>query len=186
MALFSSRFLLSTRLLCLLYTCYQLIFSPKTVIEYSGVFVLASSMQLPLLMVNEKSPIYGSIGVVLLFSIVSEIGPLLENNHEYFEISVLLRLCAALALSAYSYLGSNVALCNSVVFFYAFAEVWFGILTYTTLKDEKVNRYQLLAKHFENRKVKYERDEMSAGEKEAYEKEIEEDEYKKLMSQFQS
>lgn len=165
----------------------MLVFSPKSVIEYSGLLLLAQSMDLPLLMVNEKSPIYGSIGVVLLFLVISDLGPLMESNYEYFDITVLLRLIFSFSLCIFCYFAdskSNVMLCNSVVFTFAFSEVWFGILTYSTLKEEKINRARSVVKESELLKQKYERDQLSVEEKVEFEKKLDEDEYQKLMSEF--
>lgn len=184
MALFSSRTLISARILLFSYVAYYLLVSPRTVIEYSGVLVLSSSMNLPLLMVNEKSPIYGTIGIVMISLLLSDIGPLFENNIAYFESSILIRLTFFFTLCAYCFLGSWVVLCNSVVFCYSFMEVWFGILTYSTLKEEKQNRFKvILGKEAEYRE-KFDRGELSAEDEENYKKKIDEEEYKKLMEEF--
>lgn len=187
MALFSSRFLLTTRALLYTYSSYLLVFAPKSIVEYSGLLLLSQSMNLPLLMVNEKSPIYGSIGVALISLVISDIGPLIEENHSYFEISVLLRLIFSLSLCVFCYLAnpkSYPMLCNSLVFTFAFAEVWFGILTYSTLREEKINRARVVVKASEKVKQKYERGQLSTEEKAEFEKKLEEDEYQKLLSEF--
>lgn len=187
MALFSSRFLLITRALLYTYTSYMLVFAPKTVIEYSGLLLLAQSMDLPLLMVNEKSPIYGAIGVVLFALVLSDVGPLIEANHAYFEITVLLRLVFSFAMCIFCYMVDSkayVMVSNSVVFSFVFMEVWFGILTYSTLKEEKLNRARSTVKKSQELKLKYERDQLTTEEKAEFEKQLEEDEYRKLMSEF--
>lgn len=186
MALFSSRVLISARLFVLSYVAYQLMVSPRTVIEYSGVLVLSSSMNLPLLMVNEKSPIYGTIGVVMVSLVLNDLGPLLEGNYSYFETTVFTRLSFFFALCAYCYLGTWVVLCNSIVFTYSFFEVWFGILTFSVLKEERYARAKKdITKEAEYRE-KYERGELPTEEVEEYEKKIKEDEYQKLMSEFKN
>ena len=75
-------------------------------------------------------------------------------------------------------------LCNSLVFTFAFAEVWFGILTYSTLREEKINRARVVVKASEKVKQKYERGQLSTEEKAEFEKKLEEDEYQKLLSEF--
>lgn len=186
MAIFSSRVLISARLLLLSYVAYQLIVSPRTVIEYSGVMVLSSSMNLPLLMVNEKSPIYGVIGVVLLSLVLSDIGPLFEGNNAYFESTVFIRLSIFFGLCAYCYLGTWVVLCNSIVFTYSFLEVWFGILTFSTLKEERYNRAKKVMTEEAEYKEKYQRGELPEEEEEKYEEALKEEEYKKIMEEFRN
>lgn len=158
--------------------------SPRTVIEYSGIMVLASSMNLPLLMVNDKSPIYGTIGVVLYSLLLTDVAPLLEGNAAYFESAVFLRLIVFFVLSAYCYLGTWVVLCNSLVFAYCFIEMWFGILTFSTLKEEKYNRVKKQMITEAEIKGKYERNEMTNEEKVAYEDQLKKEEYTKIMSEF--
>lgn len=184
MALFSSNTLITGRIVLLGYIAYQLLVSPRTVIEYSGVLVLASSMNLPLLMVNDKSPIYGTIGVVVFSMLLSDVAPLLEGNHAYFESVVFTRLLVFFALSAYSYLGTWVVLCNSIVFAYCFIEVWFGILTFSTLKEEKYTRAKKQMELEVGIKEKYERNEMTETEKLAFEDKVKKDEYTRIMSEF--
>lgn len=184
MALFSSRTLITARLLILAYIGYQLMVSPRTVIEYSGVLVLASSMNLPLLMVNDKSPIYGTIGVIIYSMIVSDVASLLDGNILYFESVVFLRLLVFFALTAYSYLGTWIVLCNSVVFAYCFFELWFGILTFSTLKEEKYARVKKQMERENEIKEKYERNEMTEEEKTEFEEKLKKEEYSKIMSEF--
>ena len=186
MAIFSSRVLISARLILLSYVAYQLIVSPRTVIEYSGVMVLSSSMNLPLLMVNEKSPIYGTIGVVLISLILSDIGPLFEGNNAYFESTVFIRLSFFFGLCAYCYLGTWVVLCNSVVFTYSFMEVWFGILTFSTLKEERYTRAKKDITVEAEYSEKYQRGELPVEEEQKYEEALKEEEYKKIMEEFKN
>lgn len=186
MALFSARTLIGARIALLTFVAYHLLVSPRTVIEYSGVLVLASSMDLPLLMVNEKSPIYGTIGVVLITLLLSDIAALLDGNMKYFETTVFCRLLFFFPLCAYCYLGTWVVLCNSVIFSYAFIEAWFGILTFSTLKEEKMNRARDHAKKEAEFKEKYERGELQGEEKKKYEKKLEKEEYDKIMNEFKS
>jgi hypothetical protein len=186
MALFSSRTLISARLLLFSYVAYQLIVSPRTVIEYSGVLVLASSMNLPLLMVNEKSPIYGVIGIVIITLILNDIGPLIEGNSAYFESTVFTRLTFFFVLCAYCYLGNWVVLCNSVIFAYSFLEVWFGILTFSTLKEERYARAKKIINKEAEYRQKYERGELPPQEEQEYEEKIKEEEYQKIMNEFKN
>lgn len=186
MALFSSNVLLSGRILLFSYIAYYLIVSPKTVLEYSGVLVLSSSMNLPLLMVNEKSPIYATIGVLMISLILSDAAPLIEGNTAYFESAVFARLLFFFGLCAYCYLGDWVVLCNSVVFSYSFIEVWFGILTFSTLKEEKYAREKAdMVKESEYRQ-KFERGELEEEEADKYEEKLKEAEYQKIMSEFKN
>jgi uncharacterized membrane protein len=184
MALFSSRTLITIRLALFSYIAYNLIVSPDTVMEYSGVIVLSSSMGLPLLMVNEKSPIYGSIGVVMITLILSDLAPLMDGNVAYFESVVFLRLTFFLGLCAYCYLGSWVVLCNSVVFSYSFIEVWFGILTFSTLKEEKYSRAKEIMTVEAEYKEKFDRGELPEEEAAEFEKKVKEEEYQKIMQEF--
>lgn len=184
MALFSARVLISARLLLLSFVAYGLIVSPRMIIEYSGILVLASSMNLPLLMVNEKSPIYGSIGVVLVTHILSELSPLLDKNIKYFESVVFLRLSFFFGLCTYCYFGTWVVLCNSLIFTYSFLEVWFGILTFSTLKEEKYNRAKTEIKAEAEYREKYQRGELTTEEEAKYEETLEKEEYKKIMEEF--
>ncbi|KAG0681269.1 hypothetical protein C6P40_003163 [Pichia californica] len=186
MALFSSRTLISARLVLLTFIAYELITSPRTVIEYSGVLVLASSMNLPLLMVNDKSPIYGSIGVVMISLILSDLGPLLDKNVKYFETAVFVRLTFFFGLCAYCYLGTWVVLCNSIVFFYSFLEVWFGILTFSTLKDERYNRAKEEIVNEAEYREQYQRGELPPDEEEKYEEDLQEQEFKKIMDELRN
>lgn len=184
MALFSAKTLITARIVLLGYIGYQLMVSPRTVIEYSGVMVLASSMNLPLLMVNEKSPIYGTIGVMIYSMIVSDVASLLDGNIAYFESVVFVRLLVFFGLTAYSYLGTWIVLCNSVVFGYCFVELWFGILTFSTLKEEKYARVKKQMEVEHEMKEKYERNELSESEKADFEEKLKKEEYSKIMSEF--
>lgn len=160
--------------------------SPRTVIEYSGVLVLASSMNLPLLMVNDKSPIYGSIGLVMVSLILSDLGPLLEGNSAYFESTVFIRLSFFFVLCSYCYLGTWIVLCNSIVFAYSFLEVWFGILTFSTLKEERYNRAKKTMTEEAEYREKYERGELPNEEEEKFEAKLKEEEYQKIMQEFKN
>lgn len=186
MALFSSRTLLSARIIILAYVAYQLIVSPRSVIEYSGVLVLSSSMNLPLLMVNEKSPIYGVIGVVMFSLLLNDIGPLFDGNTAYFESTVFIRLSFFFALCIYCYLGTWVVLCNSLIFTYSFFEVWFGILTFSTLKEERYARAKTAVTEEAEYRQKYERGELPKEEEEEYEEKVKEEEYQKIMQEFKN
>lgn len=184
MAIFSAKTLISLRLALLTYVAYNLIISPATVMEYSGVLVLSSSMGLPLLMVNDKTPIYGTIGVVMITAILGDLAPLMDGNVAYFESVVFFRLSFFLGLCAYCYLGSWVVLCNSVVFAYAFIEVWFGILTFSTLKEEKITKVKKIMNEEAEYRQKFERGELSEEEAAKFESKVKEEEYQKIMQEF--
>lgn len=184
MALFSSRTLITARIVLFSFIAYHLLVSPRTIIEYSGVMVLASSMNLPMLMVNDKSPIYGSIGVVMISLIISDLGALLDNNVAYFETAIFIRLTFFLGLCVYCFLGTWVVLSNSIVFAYSFLEVWFGILTFSTLKEEKQNRIKDFVAKEADYRAKFDRGELSPEDEESYKDKVDKEEYEKIMSEF--
>ncbi|VEU24260.1 DEKNAAC105600 [Brettanomyces naardenensis] len=161
-----------------------MIIDPRSVLEYSAVIVLSSSMGLPILMYNERSQVYGLIAIVLLALILADLGSLLENNFKYFQTAVFLRLLFFFSLCIYCYLGSYLPICNSAVFSYAFLETWFGILTYSTLRDERMKREQKQAKFVQELKEKYDRGELSEKESATYERLMDEAEYEKIMNEF--
>lgn len=187
MALFSSKTLLWARTGLFAWVSYLLLVNPRAVLDYSGLVLLASAMDMPLLLVNDKSPIYGSIGVLLFFLVLSDLAALVDSNVAYLETAVLFRLALSFALCLFCYLADHrqyVYVCNSVVFAFAFAEVWFGILTYSVLKEEKLQRAREIVKESEDTRQKYEIGQLSPEEREEFEKKLDQEEYQRLMSEF--
>ncbi|ODV86826.1 hypothetical protein CANARDRAFT_195592 [[Candida] arabinofermentans NRRL YB-2248] len=140
MALISSKTIQYSRLAFIGYVSYLLATSPKSVLEYSGVLVLSTAMNLPILLVNESSPVYGSLAVLLVFGSIGDLFALLDENFSYFELVVPLKLFTYFLLAFYCYLGSNLFLCNSLIFAYVFVEIWFHILIFSSLREEREER----------------------------------------------
>ncbi|GME72661.1 unnamed protein product [[Candida] boidinii] len=186
MALVSFTTLAYLRIAFFTLVSYYLIFDPKTVFDYDGVIVLSSAMKLPLLLVNEDSPIYGTIGVVLFMSIVSDLVPLLEDNRQYYEAVLPTKLLIFFCLASYSYLGSYVYLCNSIVFCYTFVEIWFSILMFSSLKDESQSILKEKLVERNEKLEKFNNGELSETEFQEFKKELENDEYNKIMQEFKN
>lgn len=184
MSFITSRRLVWVRIVVLTFIACRMITDPASVLEYSGVLVLASSMELPLLMYNDKSEIYGLIGIIALVMILGDFGSVLEDNVRYFETSTLLRLIFCFCLCIYCYFGSYIPICNSAVFCYGFVETWFAILTYNTLRNEKYQRITKQAKRYEELSEKYDRGELTKEETRIFENKMNEAEYQRIMSEF--
>lgn len=186
MAFFSSPVLLWARLACLSYMAFKMVTDPQPVLEYQGVLMLASSMNLPMLVYNAQSQVYGLIGVVLAGLILCDLGAMFDGNTRYFETAVFLRLCYFFSMCIYCYFGDYLPLCNSAVFAYSFFETWFGILTYSTLHEEKYRREKDMAKRMQRMQSRYDRDEMDEEERARFERVLEEAEYQKIMEELMS
>lgn len=184
MALVTSKRLLWARLVLLSVIGYKLLVDPESVLQFNGVLVLSSAMGLPILMYNEKSQVYGLVGVLFIGMVVSDVGPLLETNVKYFETTVLLRLIYSLLLCVYCYMSDYLPVCNSAVFSYAFIETWFGILQYNCLREEHYKRDEQKRLELNELSDKYDRGELTKEDARKYEKSLSEEEYKKIMSEF--
>ncbi|KAF6007665.1 hypothetical protein HII13_004336 [Brettanomyces bruxellensis] len=176
--------LLWVRLVLLTVIGYKLLVDPESVLQFNGVLVLSSAMGLPILMYNEKSQVYGLVGVLFIGMVVSDVGPLLETNVKYFETTVLLRLIYSLLLCVYCYMSDYLPVCNSAVFSYAFIETWFGILQYNCLREEHYKRDEQKRLELNELSDKYDRGELTKEDARKYEKSLSEEEYKKIMSEF--
>ncbi|GMG41518.1 unnamed protein product [Ambrosiozyma monospora] len=185
MAFFSAKFLGYSRVSFLAFVSYKLLTEPGTVLEYSGVMVLASAMNLPLLMVNDNSPIYGSLAVLLFTLAFTDFLPLVDDNTQYLELAAPARLLFFFVLAIYTCMGSNIYICNSLVFVYCFFEIWTGILIYSTTREEKMKRLQEIEKAEEELQEQYQRGELNDEQTAKVEKELEKAEIDKLMQEFQ-
>lgn len=75
-------------------------------------------------------------------------------------------------------------MCNSAVFSFAFMESWFGILQYNALREEHYKRDEQKKLELNELSDKYDRGELTKEEAHKYEKALDEEEYKKIMSEF--
>ncbi|GAV27571.1 hypothetical protein PMKS-001039 [Pichia membranifaciens] len=65
-------------------------------------------------------------------------------------------------------------------------EVWFGILTFSTLKEERYTRAKKDMTVEAEYSEKYQRGELPAEEEQKYEEALKEEEYKKIMEEFKN
>ncbi|ODQ79349.1 hypothetical protein BABINDRAFT_161758 [Babjeviella inositovora NRRL Y-12698] len=104
------------------------------------VLLLSTSMQLPIVEIDDYNPIFGILALLFGVLAMSDLVPLFEANTMYFESITPSRLVVFFSLAAYSYLGDSLYFCNNIVFIYCFMEVWFNMLLFSSLKDEKYTR----------------------------------------------
>ncbi|KAG7879322.1 hypothetical protein KL925_003434 [Ogataea polymorpha] len=185
MAILSSKLVNSIRVAFYAFVSYLLLTDPKSVLEYEGLIILASSMNMPLLLTTEGSSIYGALALLLFMTALSDLVPLLDGNHGYFEATIPTRLLVHFALVFYSYMGGNPIISNSLIFGYCFMEIWFSVLIFSSLREEKVERAKNEQKRALELKDKYERGELNEEEEEKLSKDLQEIEMKKIMREFE-
>ncbi|KAH3670903.1 hypothetical protein OGAPHI_000614 [Ogataea philodendri] len=140
MAILSSNLVNTLRIAFHGVVAYLLLTSPKSVLEYDGLIILSSSMNIPLLMTTEGSSLYGSLALLVFFLGLNDLVPLLDGNYNYFEAALPTRLLAYFGLIFYCYMGGNPIINNSLVFGYCFMEIWFSVLIFSSVREEKLNR----------------------------------------------
>lgn len=132
--------LLYARVAFLLVIGFFFVTDAESVINSNFALLLGQAMELPMVQVSATNPLLGILSVALFTLAVSDLIPLLADNVDYFETIVPTRLAAFFALAAYTYLSDFELLANNVVFTYAFFEIWFNVLIYSNLRNEKYYR----------------------------------------------
>ncbi|ODV67677.1 hypothetical protein HYPBUDRAFT_108344 [Hyphopichia burtonii NRRL Y-1933] len=140
MQFLSARSLLYIRVLLLLVISFLLITDPQSLTDANFTILLAQAMELPFAQVSDTNPLLGILSIVFGVQAISDLIPLLAENIEYFETITPTRLIFFFGLGAYTYLSSNSIIANSLVFVYAFFEIWFNFLIFNNLRDEKYYR----------------------------------------------
>lgn len=148
MQFLTSKTILYARLVFLTAICYYLARDPAALISSHFLVLLGQAMELPMVLPvvesESDSVLYGTISILFGLQAISDLIPLLADNINYFETIVPTRLTVFFFLAAYSYVSTNVAFGNNVVFVYSFFEIWFNFLIFNNLRDEKYYRL----KHF--------------------------------------
>ncbi|CDK29349.1 unnamed protein product [Kuraishia capsulata CBS 1993] len=132
--------------ICFLLSCaFFVLKDPTAVCRYSMLVLLAGSFKLPLVNLEPQDPRNGVISLFLLMLAVSDLVPLLESNVQYFESVVPTRVLILFTLAGFCYFSSSIYVANSLVFGYVFMEIWFSLMIFSSLRDEKFQRMKKLS-----------------------------------------
>lgn len=128
------------RVACLVTISYLLVKDPEFLGNLGFVLLLGQAMEVPYAKLDKANPLVGAAAVVFASLALSDLIPLMADNIAYFETVVPTRLTMYFGIAAYSYLDNKSAVSNSLIFTYAFFEIWFNFLIYNNLRDEKYYR----------------------------------------------
>ncbi|ODV93863.1 hypothetical protein PACTADRAFT_21761, partial [Pachysolen tannophilus NRRL Y-2460] len=140
MAIFSSRTLTYLRICFLSALSFYLLKDPIFLLEYPLAVLLARSMELPIVQMNAYDPVFGIFSFIIATLALHDLVPLFESNVTYFESIVPSRLLFFFGMAVYCCCGSSFYICNNLVFVYCFFEIFFNVLIFSSLREEKYER----------------------------------------------
>lgn len=140
MQFLTSKTLLYIRCAFLLWLAFYLLKSPLTICSVNFSILLGQAMRLAIVEVSANNPLFGIISVFLTASAISDLIPVLSENHTYFDTVIPVRLGFFFILGAFCMLSDYGLVANNLVFTYSFLEIWIHFLIFNNLRDEKYYR----------------------------------------------
>lgn len=150
MQFLTSRSVIYIRVILLLTGSFWIATDAQTLFHSNFVLLLGEAMRLPIIPVDNKSPLNGMISLLLGFLAIGDLIPCLADNIQYFETAVPARLLFYFMMAGYIYFVEDRMFSNNVTFVYSFLEVWINYLVFSNLREEKYARLkQYIAEHGE-------------------------------------
>ncbi|CUM66253.1 uncharacterized protein PRCAT00003913001 [Priceomyces carsonii] len=140
MQFLTAKSLLYVRVILLLVISFLLVKDPESLSTYGFILLLGKAMQVKLTILDPSNPLIGVLVTIIGTSAISDLIPLLADNIDYFETVVPTRLTGFFLLASFSYLAESQYFSTSLVFTYAFFEIWINFLIFNNLRDEKYYR----------------------------------------------
>ncbi|SCU85295.1 LAME_0D00826g1_1 [Lachancea meyersii CBS 8951] len=109
-----------------------------------SILMFTQALNLPVLTMSSYSAQLGLFAAVFSLMAIQDLVPLLEQNTQFFESVVPIRLFFFFLLTAYAYCrAGNLFLHNNAVIIYGGCEVWINFLIFSAVRDEKNERFKL-------------------------------------------
>ena len=140
MQFLSANKLLYLRVVFLTLLSFLTMSNPHAIAMSGFALLLGEAMRLPIVQLSETDPLLGILSLFLGTLALTDLVPLLAHNVDYFETVVPVRLVVFFIMAGVSYFSENTSLGNNMVFVYCFFEIWFNVLIFSNLKDEKYYR----------------------------------------------
>lgn len=140
MALFSSKFVTTTRALTYFFLAVAFFTNINMVTSNNSLITFSVAMRLPQVVINDSSIIIGILSIFLFNIGVLDL--LILSHYEkikqhFYKDLVLIRLVLSFIITFVSYYNkANIKWHNNFVFLIGFTEIWFNFIIYNCLKEE--------------------------------------------------
>lgn len=138
--MFNFNTLVFARIAFLLSLAFFILKDITLILDHHFTLIFTQALDLPALKMSPYSAQLGFVAVLLAFTALSDLVPLMEQNHSFFEGMVPARTLVYFLLVGYAYISDNIFFNNNLVFMYLFTEALLNMSIFSALREEKNER----------------------------------------------